>query len=271
MKFLKTIVVKVADLRANLFVRKELDSDHVLYLAELIDGGTEMKDRVRATEDMIVIDGRHRKEAYELAKVDEVKIDVFRVEDEIELISEAYKANTGGSKPPTIQDTEHTVMLLLDRGESIKCIGELLGLPASMARKYTTEVKSRMNRAKLQRAAESVTEGGLTITKAAEQYGVDVEKLKYVLSGHKRNHKQGGVAEVQRQLTKTFKTLGQKNAAAIRRILEKLEDGDITERQVREIFVHVEALHKRSAKSMSDWKARFIGMTSKSDKLAKSA
>ena len=270
MKIKRSETVKLADIKANLFVRKELDGDHVLYLAELMNGGTEMKDRIKVNEDLIMVDGRHRKEAYELCKVMEVKVDIVVIDDETDLIAEAYKANTGGSKPPTIADTEHTIMLLLDRGESMKRIGELLVLPASMARKYVGEVKSRMNRAKLQRAADAVTDGGLTIGKAAEQYEVDLDKLKEVLSGHKRSHKQG-VAEVQKQLTKTYKTLGQKNAAAIRKLLEKLEDGDVSERQVSEIFRHAEHLNKQSAKSISEWKARFVGMTTKDSKVAKTA
>lgn len=279
MKFLKSVVAQVVDLKANLFVRKELDQDHVLYLAELVEGGVEMNSKIKVTEDMTLIDGRHRKEAFELAKVTEIKVDVYKIDDETELIAEAYKANTGGSKPPTVADTEHTIMLLLDRGESMKRIGEMLVLPASMARKYAGEVKSRMNRAKLQRAAEAVTEGGLTVSKAAEQHNVDADKLKEVLSGHKRKHK-SGVVEVQRQLTVIYRGLAQRNVAVLRKMTQKFEDGDVSKKQVEEIIRHIKSLLNKSSKTVTEWETRFLASAtngkeneklSKLDKLSKTA
>jgi hypothetical protein len=255
-----TRTVKLADLQMNLFVRKALNQDHALYLADLIENGVQLRDLIEVTDRdgvmNIVVEGRHRKEAYELNNVAEVKVKVLEFDDEAEMIAYAYKANTGGSLPPTLQDTEHTIMMLLERGEAMKRIGELLGLPAGMARKYINSVKSKTSRQKLMKAASAITDGGLTVAKAAEQYEVDADALKQVLSGHKRKHKMG-VAEVQRGLTKTYKSLSSKNAALIRSLLEKYEDGDVTERQVREIFAHIEQLQKRSTRAVSDWKKRF--------------
>lgn len=116
----------------------------------------------------VVVEGRHRKEAYELNNVAEIKVKVLEFDDEAEMIAYAYKANTGGSLPPTPQDTEHTIMLLLEHGETMKRIGELLGLPAGMARKYISSVKSKISRQKLMKAAAAITDGGLTVAKAAE-------------------------------------------------------------------------------------------------------
>lgn len=126
----------------------------------------------------VVVEGRHRKEAYELNNVAEIKVKVLEFDDEAEMIAYAYKANTGGSLPPTPQDTEHTIMLLLEHGETMKRIGELLGLPAGMARKYISSVKSKTSRQKLMKAAAAVTDGGLTVAKAAEQYEVDADALR---------------------------------------------------------------------------------------------
>lgn len=258
MKVKRTESVKVADLKTNLFVRKALDQNHALYLAELVENGVELPP-IKVTEDFVVVDGRHRIEAYELNKITTVKAQIVIVDDETELIAEAYRANTGGSKPPTPEDTEHTIMLLLDRNESMKRIGELLGLPAAMARRYANDVRSRMSRQKLQKAASAVTDGGLTVAKAAEQYEVEAEKLKDVLSGHRRKHRQG-IKELQVTVTKTHKSLSLKDAAVIRRLLEKYEDGDVTESQVRGIFEQIEGLHKRANRAIADWKKRFEAM-----------
>jgi transposase-like protein len=154
-------------------------------------------------------------------------------------------------------------MLLLKQNESMKSIGELLGLPASLARKYATEVKSRMNRAQLQRAADAVTEGGLTVSKAAEQYEVDPEKLKDVLSGHKRKSK-NGVVEAQRRLSQQYNSVGTKNARLIKSLIEKFQDGDVNQKQMVEIFKHIERLQKNSAKVTADWKKRFEATVGKS-------
>ena len=130
-----------------------------------------------------------------------------------------------------------------------------------MARRYVNDTQSKMSRAKLLRAAGAVTDGGLTVAKAAEQYEVDIEKLKETLSGHRKKHKRG-IVEIQRGLTTTYKSNGLKNAALIRSLLEKYEDGDVTERQVREIFEHIDSLQKRAIRSFGDWKKRFDALNS---------
>jgi hypothetical protein len=257
--------VKISDLQVDLFVRKELDQDHALYLADLIENGVQMKDLIQVIDRdgmmNIVVDGRHRKEAYELNNVVEIKVQVLEFEDEIEMIAHAYKANTGGALPPTPQDTEHTITLLLDRGEPMKRIGELLGLPAGMARKYIQSVKSKASRQKLVKAAASITDGGLTVAKAAEQYGVDLEALKAIISGRRKKNTKMGIPEVQRDLTRNHQSLSQKNAAFFRAFLEKYEDGDVTEKHVEEVFVHVEQLQKQAARAVSNWKKRFHAMS----------
>ena len=254
-------VVPLDQIKLNLFVRQSLNEDHALYLAELMENGVDLPP-IKVASDFTVIDGRHRVEAHVVNMKKEIRCEVLDLTDETEIISEAYKANTGGSLPPTREDTEHTIMLLLERKESKKRIGELLGLPPGLARRYISEVQSRTNRAKLQRAAAAVTDGGLTVAKAAESHEVDLEKLKEILSVRRRKHKHG-VAEMQRALTKTYKSLGSKNASALRRLLEKYDDGDVTEKQVRDIFSHLEDLQKKQTRSTTDWKHRFDALNKK--------
>lgn len=251
----KMKTVDVADLKVNLFVRKEIDVEHALIMSLLMAEDVVFPP-IKITEDNIVIDGRHRIEAYELNKITTVKCEVVEVENETDLIAQAYRANTGGSKPPTLADTEHTISILLERGESMVNIAKLLGLPTNMTRRYAQEVKSRMSRAKLVRAATAVTDGGLTIAKAAEKEGVDLDKLKEMLSG-RRNKQKWGMPQVKRELTKLYRSIGSKNASTMRRLLDKYQDGDVTEKQVREVFSQLKALQKRSARSITDWEKRF--------------
>lgn len=250
--------VRVADLRENLFVRKVLDQDHALYLAELMDGGVEMRDPIEVTDLLVpnsIVDGRHRKHAFDVNGVEEVKVRVLEFEDEAEMIAYAYKANTGGSKPPTQEDTEHTIDVLLNHGVAKKRIGEILNLPLEVARKYINSVQSKLERQKVMRAAAAIRDGGLTLAKAAVQYDVDPDKVKAALGGKKKA--KHGVEELQRTLTTAYRSLGMKNARAIRSLLEKHEDGDVAEKQVRSIFDHIEHLQRQSTKSVADWKKRF--------------
>lgn len=265
----------IADLQENLFVRKSLDQDHALYLAELMDSGVEMRDPIEVAEIessdggkvLTIVDGRHRKHAYDVNGVKEIKVKVLEFEDEAEMISYAYQKNTGGSKPPTQDDTEHTIDVLLGRGVPKKRVAELLNLPSDLARKYINLVQSKLERQKVMRAAAAVREGGLTLSKAAVQYDVDPDKVKVALGGKKKPPKHG-VEETQRNLTKAYKSLGQRNAAAIRNLLDKFEEGDVTEKQVNSIFGHIERLQKQSSRAVADWKKRF---EAKNGKVAKTA
>jgi len=260
MRIKGTKTVKLSAIQTYMFVRDALDQNHVLYLVELMENGVEMKDLLEVVEledgTIVLVDGRHRKEGYELNGIQEIKVKIVEFDDEAEMIAYAYCKNTGGSKPPTAADTEHTVKLLLERKESMKRIGELLGLPAGLARKYANEVRSRMNRAKLQRAAEAVTDGGLTVAKAAETHEVDLDKLKEILSTRK---KQSGtnLKDLHRNLSRLYNGLGKKNASVVKKFMDKFEDGDVSEKQVREIISHIEDLQRRATRTIAEWRRRF--------------
>lgn len=252
---MKTVTVAIAELKANLFVRQALNPDHVLVLAGYAENGVKLPP-IKITPDRAVVDGRHRIAAYQLLDRDQVEAEVVEVDSEAELIAMAYKANVGGSLPPSSKDTEHTVMLLLEHKETMKRIGELLGLPSGLARRYVKEVQTRAASAKMQRAVSAVTDDGLTVVKAAELHEVDPEKLKERLSGHRRAQR-SDIPEIQRGLTRTFRSLGARNATLLRNLLERHVDGEVSERQVREIFTHFRRLQKQSGRTLDDWMSRF--------------
>jgi hypothetical protein len=254
----KKRIVALKDIQVNLFVRTGLNQDRVIQLAELIEAGVPLE-KMEINQDNILIDGRHRKEAYELNNVKEVEVVITETKDETDLITRAFRANLGGALPPTRQDTEHTIMMLLDRKVPKKEIGEHLNLPTAVARNYITNVQSRMTRAKVMRAAQSVTEGGLTVAKAAEQHDVDPEKLKEALSGGRSKNKRG-VDEIMRNLTLQYKSVSQKNASMLRSLLDKFTDGDVSLKQATEIFDHVEKLQRNSSRSVSEWRKRLQGI-----------
>jgi hypothetical protein len=262
MRVKTTRPAKLADLQTNLFVREALDEKHAMMLGELIESGVEMTDLIEVAEIagvLSIVDGRHRKVAYELNDIVEVKVKILEFEDDAEMIAYAYRKNTGGSKPPTAADTERTVKLLLEKKETMKRIGELLGLPTNLARKYANEVRSRMNRVALMKARDMVAGGEATAAQAAERCDVDLDKLKEALSG-KHGGKRGNrlmFKDVHRNLSRLYNGLGKKNAALVKRFMERFEDGDVTETQVRDIFKHIKDLQKKANRSFADWEKRF--------------
>ena len=255
MKTVRTCKVELSQLKTNLFVRRLLDQDHVLLLADLLEGGKELPP-IEVTEEMNVVDGRHRREAYEFLDIKEVSVKVLRFDDEAEMISYAFKSNCGGSKPPTPDDIDHTIELLLERESGQKAIAEGLNLPLKMVRKYIDDVRSRLARAKLMKAVDSILTGGLSVAKAAEQYGVDIDKLKEHLSGKKKKHP-GGIESNQKTITYNYKSISSKNAALCSRLSDQYDDGDVTRTQVLEILDHIADLQKKGIRTTSEWRSRF--------------
>jgi len=258
----KTTIVKIADLKLTLFVRAALDQDRALQFADQMEHGKKFPP-ITITKDLVVVDGRHRLEAHEVLMRTEIEATIVEVTDETDLITKAFQANLGGSLPPTQDDIEHTIMLLLDRNVPIKQIGERLNLPATLAKRYIGEVRSKAARAQMQKAADSITESGLNIPQAAEKFGVDPAKLKEMISGRHRKHK-NGVAEIQRGLTSSYKSIGIKNASLLRSLISKYGDGEVSEKQMNDIFDHLNQLQKRSARVIDDWRKRFQAASSES-------
>jgi len=252
----KTIRVKISELDLSLFVRKGLNQNHALFLGELVENGTDLG-AITINPEKKVIDGRHRIEAHQLNDLDEIEAEVVQIFGDAELLAAAFKANIGGSLPPSPQDIEHTIVVLLGLGETQKNVVKRLGLPVEMTRGYIKNVQSRLMRQKLQQAADSVTDGGLTVTKAADQFGVNIERLKETLSGNRKKQKKELMNEIQRNFTKRWKSLGSSNASALRRLLDKYQDGDISPEQVRAVFCKIDQLQKLSTRAISDWKKRF--------------
>ena len=251
-------------IETNLFVRNRLDQDWAIQLAELLDAGTSLSP-IKITQNnfypemekkWLMVDGRHRIEAHLLLNLTEIDYEIVQVRNEQELIALAYKSNLGGSLPPRKEDTEHTVRLLIERKVLVKDIAEMLGLPASITRKFVTEIKSKDKRAKEMRAVAAVTEGGLTIPKAAEQYDADEDRVREILGGRGRKHAKG-IEETQRTLTALQRSHSQKVAKIMKALSEKYEDGDVSGRQVAAILDHVEASHKNFSRRIVDWKKRF--------------
>lgn len=255
--------IKISEIKPNLFVRQQINPDHVLFLAGLIEGGVELPP-IELTKHNVLIDGRHRIQAFEMNNRDEIPYKVVEVEGDVEMISRAYRANLGGSLPPTPQDTEHTVMELLRRDVPMKAIADLLGLPTSTARNYAKSVKGKMTNIDLQRAASLVHESSMNVSQAAAEVGVDEDRLREFMKGHVKRGRD--VAEIQRTITKRYRSLAASNSDMFRKLFDRFQDGDIRQKQVDKILSHIENLIRAQGRVVEDQRSRFKFKTSKPGK-----
>jgi hypothetical protein len=250
----KIRMVKIADIKQEIFVRKTLDEDRWTQFALWIDDGVDVG-RPILTEDFVVIDGRHRIRAYQYLNKKEIECEIVDIKDRIEMISEAWKANTGGALPPTQEDTEFTVSELVKNGVKVQEIAKLLGLPPSITRTYIRNINLKIKRQTLAKAASAVALGGLKPTESADRHGVPLKDLQRYLVKAPPDPK--GIPQIKRRLTHQFKSLSQKNGALLGNLWKKLEDGDASEAQVFGILSHIEHLQTQGVNTISEWRQRF--------------
>jgi hypothetical protein len=274
----------------NLYVRKELSQDHCMYLACLLDDADdpvalepivvipEFEDRtddvlhfIQGSDKYVLVYGRHR--LWALDKIldrSEVKVLVILegITTKSELISLAYRENTGGSLPPTNADTEHTIEELLKLKASKKKIADMLGLPPGLARKFVNNVESRLERAKVNRVLRKVAEESITIVEAAREEGVDPGKVrrKMVTGAGPDVNGNEDADMVRREVSNTYKSLASKNASRFRSLLEKYDDGDVNAKFVFDVFRQIEDLQNRSRTATAEWRKRFEAKVSHASK-----
>ena len=254
---MKIVKVKIEDIKTDLFVRESLNHDHVINLGELIEAGVTLPP-IKLTSDFRLIDGRHRKEAYQILGKVEIDAEIIKVSSEAELISLAYKANTGGALIPTRGDTEHTVTLLIGLNQTARAIADALGLPVELTRKYITSVKLKMRRKSLQAAADDVQENDMRVSEAAKKHNVKEDELRELISGKKkkRSNENPSIA-IKEELIFRSRSFGQRNRTSFKKLFDAFEDGDISEAEVDQVLDKFEKSLKQSTRTLKDWRARF--------------
>ncbi|MAF79972.1 hypothetical protein CL629_02745 [bacterium] len=251
-----TRTVKIEDLITDVFVRTKLDDDHVMYLATLTEAGTEF-DPILITPDMEVIDGRHRIEAALLFDDTEIEARVVKVADRSELITMAFEANTGGAKPPTQADIDHTIKLLMEEKLTQSEIAERIGLLPSQVKRRMTEVRKKETRRKVIAAVHDIRENDMTVRESAELHGVDPSAVKVAMSGGGRRKK---VSEDRREklagIMKTYGSLSRKNGSLLADVMEALGEGEAKYDEVAEILSSLEKKVKGQTRALTNWRKR---------------
>lgn len=255
-------MMKLADITTNVFVREKLDEDRCLYLGQLVENGIELPEIEVSffNGNCVMVDGRHRKWVYESKNLEQVKVKILEFDNEVELIGYAFKANVG-SKPPSAEDTQHTVEELIKRRTTTKRMSELLGLPMKLIQTYADSVKKELKRRQLCHGKELVQDHRLSIKAAAEKLdGVTEEELKLFLFPQQKRRR-GKVFDLEKEITKTWKSNSMRIRGLLTRTMKQVEVGELSPGQMEKIIDRLEAAHRQYAKTIADWRGRLQAKT----------
>jgi len=232
-----TKTVALAQLVHSIDVRRILNDDHVLLLAGLIEGGIKLPPP-QVTKTLRVVDGRHRIAAFDLLGTKDIIVQVVADQDESDLYFAAMRANVGGALPPTVTDITHTIKRLLTLGVSQKDVIAGLPFPASLSRKYIGYVRSNENKDKTYRALEAIREGRITLADAAKKFDIPAADLQAVINRKRVKANTGSIRSV---ITRRIKGMGTSNGKIVKKLMEQIDDGDLTLSQGNDIMDHIGA------------------------------
>ncbi|MCL4404176.1 hypothetical protein M1432_02440 [Patescibacteria group bacterium] len=255
--------VKFEEMQEPFYVRVELDEERVLFFMELFQNKAAV-DPLLLTESKKLVDGRHRKAALIRLGRDGYDCNIIADEEAAKLILRAFKANFGGPKPPTSEDLDHTIELLLKEGMSRRSVlhdmSAKLSMPKELIRRHLDDVQSKMAKKKLTDAAAAVTDGNISVKEAAEKFGVAANSIRSRLRANAQKKDQvteGEINTLKGNMTKGFHSLAMKNSHAIKKAIKAYKDGIVSKSEVEQMIAHSEHLIHSLEHSVAEWKKRF--------------
>ncbi len=254
------VLLPVADLKMKFDVRKALNEDRVLLFMEMYESGNHVPpiEVVRGTMD--IHDGRHRKAALDHLNRRHAECVLVEPMEFVDQLMDAFGKNMSDSPfPPTRADVIFVMKQLLDANvpnAHIQKRFEAFYRP-SHVRKLLKDAHSNVVRAKMAKAKNAVAHGGLTVKAAAVEHGVEPERLQEEITGVKKRRKATSVSDIKTEITNRHRGNSQKTIAVFRDLLDKFEDGEMSEKSVLEVLLHVQRLSTDGAKRVNSWIERF--------------
>ncbi len=254
------VLLPVADLTMKFDVRKALNDDRVLFFMERYESGAEVPpiEVVRGTMD--IHDGRHRKAALEHIGRKHAECILVEPMEYLDQLMDAFGKNVSNSPfPPTRADIVFVMRQLLDAdvpNSTIQKRFEIYYKP-SHVRKLLKDAHSNVQKAKIAKAKMAVAHAGVSVETAAKEHGVKVEILRDEITGVKKRRKATSVSDIKTEISNRFRAGAHKNIAVFKDLFDKFEDGEISEKSVLEVLLHVQRLNTDAAKRIDTWLERF--------------
>lgn len=259
------ISLDVSQIHNRFDVRKKLDDDRILYLAELIDAGEKLPPiRVCLDSDgaYSFVDGRHRAAAHVFMNILTIDAVVEKSNDQAYLFGQALHSNYGGAKPPTRDDINHTIRRMLESGIGIKAIKEQLAfMPMAQIRNAIKQAELALNKAKIRYALDAIAREGLRPVEAAARYKVEQSALEDVIAGRKRKFGKA-TGDQLFMTTKAYIHTSLKSAfTGIQKKMENMqrmvEDGEVDVDTAVRLVQDWQDYHQRWNHRVRDWLERF--------------
>lgn len=265
----KPILIEISQIKNQFDVRRALNDDRILTLAELIDGGTELPpievtelagaDKDKDGFKYAFVDGRHRAAAYGMLDKTEILAKIVERHDLPTMFSRALLANWGGALPPTSADIQHTVRRMLEAGASNAAVRKHLQfLPESTVRKCLHDAQQTIKKVRLRQALEAVA-NGLRPHEAAERFGIDVEDVTTAISGKKRKFGSGdsGIeADGKLYIKRAMKSTNNGIAKKLDVLYKYVDAAEVQSKTVEKVLDEWEAQLVRTLGRLRDWRQR---------------
>lgn len=268
----KIVSLPIQDIANRFDVRKELDEDNIIRLAELYQNNVDLPPiQVTLINGVYCyVDGRHRAQARLMLDMPTIDCEIVTETDTLQLYADALRANYGGAKPPTRADIEHTIKCMVEAGARETHIKAKLDfLPAGVIRVYMNTVKSSINKRRMAAALDAITEG-MTLVDSAEKYGLEIDALKDALQGKKKRFggsQTGFLTDSINAITTTLKSSTAVIAGRMKVLFGKVEDGEATIETAARVLDHWESKATQSLHRIKDWRERLRAISSRKDEL----
>jgi hypothetical protein len=254
------ILLPVADLKMKFDVRKSLNEDRVLLFMELYESENSVPPIEVVHGTMEIHDGRHRKAALDYLGRKHAECVLVEPMEFVDQLMDAFAKNVSDSPfPPTRSDITFVMKQLLEAGTSnaqVQKRFEAFYKP-SHVRKLLKDAHANLINAKMARAKQAVAHGGMTVKEAAVEHGVEPERLQDEITGLKKRRKATSTGDIKVEISNRHRGNSAHNIAVFRDLLDKFEDGEISEKSVLEVLLHVQRLNTDAAKRVSSWIERF--------------
>lgn len=259
----KVVSIPINSIHNKFDVRRVIDDDRVLFLAELMVDGVKLEP-IQVVDsgngEYIFVDGRHRAAACQFLGVENIDAVIVKEMPTVQMFSMALKANWGGPKPPTRADIQHTIRRMIDEGVKVSDIrAHLSFIPDSRMKRLIENARSNIAQLHMKQAIAAVADG-VAIQKAAETHGIELQALKNAISGKKRKFGAGGdgavMAEGKAFIGKMMKTSNMNIARRFDILLRRTEDGDVSADTVEKLLDTWEKSTATVLARIKDWRSR---------------
>lgn len=250
---------KISEINITFFVREVPDKTRIQFFVDRRTAGETLEAVEVDPTTGELIDGRTRIAAAEIFGDTEIDVIYKKYPDRESRIGAALAANAGGALPPSPKDIQHVVECLLgmrlSRKRIIEIVSTSLGVSPEFMRNSISRVMDKLKMIQVNKAVAAVGGGEITMQKAAEEFGVDIEMIKTAMGVKKNkvNHKISQLLALKNITSGASRSIG----AKLKYLQNLVTEGEMTKDDAVEIIGDVQKSLKVQLKHNENWMNRF--------------